>query len=65
MTVVFHIDGFLFLRLDLPLVKALTPSPPSPPLPPESKGLVNKRSLWRPVKLILHTLLEESRLQVL
>lgn len=60
MTVVFHIDGFLFLRLDLPLVKALTP-----PLPPESKGLVNKRSLWRPVKLILHTLLEESRLQVL
>ena len=61
MTVVFHIDGFLFLRLDLPLVKALTP----PPLPPESKGLVNKRSLWRPVKLILHTLLEESRLQVL
>ena len=62
MTVVFHIDGFLFLRLDLPLVKALTPSPP---LPPESKGLVNKRSLWRPVKLILHTLLEESRLQVL
>ena len=63
MTVVFHIDGFLFLRLDLPLVKALTP--PHPPLPPESKGLVNKRSLWRPVKLILHTLLEESRLQVL
>lgn len=61
MTVVFHIDGFLFLRLDLPLVKALTPTPP----PPESKGLVNKRSLWTPVKLILHTLLEESRLQVL
>ena len=28
MTVVFHIDGFLFLRLDLPLVKALPP--PSP-----------------------------------
>lgn len=60
MTVVFHIDGFLFLTLDLPLVKALIPPPP-----PESKGLVNKRSLWRPVKLILHTLLEESRLQVL
>ena len=30
MTVVFHIDGFLFLRLDLQLVKALTPPPPSP-----------------------------------
>ena len=61
MTVVFHIDGFPFLKLDLPLVKALTPPPPLP----ESEGLVNKGSLCRAVKLILHTLLEESRLQVL
>ena len=30
MTIVFHIDGFPFLKLDLPLVKALTPHPTAP-----------------------------------
>ena len=60
MTVVFHIDGFLFPRLDLPLVKALTPPPP-----PWIKGTGQQKESLEACILILHTLLEESRLQVL